>query len=257
MAALISITCREISHVVGLRADRVRLAKHFLREELELAAGAFGQLQRRVELLQVAAQPDDLLGDVAALGEDADFADQVGRLERDLDTRPASCSAARSSRAAIGVDDQRRAALRSRPARAAIVAAVGRQVGRHGPAFVGPHRGQVAPWPLRSVSRDQRPVAVGVDRRVGRSRRPRRAAAAAIRAPTGVGSFHCWRSASSCSAIAVQHGGVDADSRRWRGPDRRAASPAPCRAGCAGGRGSRSAARATRSPRRSGSTSLK
>ena len=35
----------------------------------------------RVELLQVAPQPHDLFGDVAALGEHADLADDVGRLD--------------------------------------------------------------------------------------------------------------------------------------------------------------------------------
>src|SRR6188472_1479870 len=69
-------------HVVGLRTDGVGLARHFLRQELELAARALGQVERAGKLLQMTAQPHDFFRDIAALGKDTDFANQVARLER-------------------------------------------------------------------------------------------------------------------------------------------------------------------------------
>src|SRR5207248_11171170 len=54
---------------------------HLLREELELAAGAFRLVEEFLELIEMAGEPDDLLGDVAALGVDGDLLDQVAAIE--------------------------------------------------------------------------------------------------------------------------------------------------------------------------------
>jgi hypothetical protein len=62
------------SRVVGLARDRVGLAEHLLRDEVELAARVFALAARVLERLEVMRQPLDLLGDVGALGEDGDFA---------------------------------------------------------------------------------------------------------------------------------------------------------------------------------------
>src|SRR5262245_45776996 len=59
--------------VVGLRADRVDFAAHFLGNEFKFAAGAFGEHEGRFVLLQVAAEPDDFFADVAAIGKQGDL----------------------------------------------------------------------------------------------------------------------------------------------------------------------------------------
>ena len=63
--------------VVRLARDRVRLAEHLLRDEIQLAprvlVGAAGVLER----LEVMPQPLDFFRDVGALGEDGDLLDQV------------------------------------------------------------------------------------------------------------------------------------------------------------------------------------
>src|SRR3990170_8094956 len=65
-------------HVVGLRPDRVGLAPHLLQQELQFPAQrAVGGGEVEGELLGVAAQPRQLLGDVAALGEDDDLGGQA------------------------------------------------------------------------------------------------------------------------------------------------------------------------------------
>src|SRR4051794_9593561 len=67
--------------VVGLRADGIGLAAHLLDDELQLAAGAVGAADHLGVLLEVGAEAGDLLGDVGALGEDGDLADDVLGLE--------------------------------------------------------------------------------------------------------------------------------------------------------------------------------
>ena len=96
MAALISMTCRGNVHVVGLRADGVGFAKHFLRRETPAFGRNFPRrAMQSIELLEVAAQPHDLFRDVAPLGKDADFFDQIRRVECDLIFGRASFAIAR------------------------------------------------------------------------------------------------------------------------------------------------------------------
>src|ERR1044071_10294630 len=56
-----------------LRAHRVDLAHHLLREEVELLPRGVLLLQRLLDLLDLVRQPRDLLGDVAALDHEHDL----------------------------------------------------------------------------------------------------------------------------------------------------------------------------------------
>ena len=95
MAVLISITWRGIS--TSLAFEPMVLASRNIswvrnssfRPELS------GRFHDRLELVQVAPQADDFLGDVAPLGKQADLPDQVGRVERDV----SSASVVRAARA--------------------------------------------------------------------------------------------------------------------------------------------------------------
>src|ERR1043166_10125186 len=56
-----------------LRAHRVDLAQHLLREEVELLAGGFAAVDGLLHLIDVMREPRQLLGDVAALDHDDRF----------------------------------------------------------------------------------------------------------------------------------------------------------------------------------------
>ena len=56
-----------------LRAHRVDLAQHLLREKVELLAGRLSAADRLLHLLDVMREPRQLLGDVALLDHDHDF----------------------------------------------------------------------------------------------------------------------------------------------------------------------------------------
>src|ERR1051325_5920175 len=56
-----------------LRAHRVDLAQHFLRQEIELLSRRLAAADDFLDLVDVMRQPRDLLGDVAALGHHHDL----------------------------------------------------------------------------------------------------------------------------------------------------------------------------------------
>src|SRR5205814_2475682 len=62
--------------VVGLRADRVHLAVHLLRQEIESAPDRFLGLHTVVELLEMAFHPGQLLRNIRAIGEINDLLEQ-------------------------------------------------------------------------------------------------------------------------------------------------------------------------------------
>ena len=65
-------------HVGGLRTDRVGLPSEFLRQELERPARRLA-IEEPAELVDVAFEPDEFLGDVGPVGDEGDLADDVGR----------------------------------------------------------------------------------------------------------------------------------------------------------------------------------
>src|SRR3972149_11089013 len=69
---------------VGLGADGVGLAPHLLEEEFELPSDRAFPRHRLPELAEVAAQPCQFLGDVAALGEQRQLGREAGLVQRHL-----------------------------------------------------------------------------------------------------------------------------------------------------------------------------
>jgi hypothetical protein len=69
----------DLHHVVrdrdlaALRTDRVRLAVHFLDEEIELAPGGVGEAQRLEEEFVVAVEADAFFGNVPLVREQRDL----------------------------------------------------------------------------------------------------------------------------------------------------------------------------------------
>ena len=59
--------------VVSFARDCVGLPQHFLRDEIELAAGVLAAGAGLLERFQVMREAGDFFGDVCPLGEDGDF----------------------------------------------------------------------------------------------------------------------------------------------------------------------------------------
>jgi len=72
---------------IRLGADRVDLAVHLLHQEIQLAPHRFLQAQGLVELGKVAVETHQLLGDVAAVGEERDLAQHPLVVDLELDDR--------------------------------------------------------------------------------------------------------------------------------------------------------------------------
>jgi hypothetical protein len=72
---------------VRLVADRVRLAEHFLEQEVQRAADRFVLGELAEELVEMAAQARHFLGDVAAVGEENDLLEQPLVVGADLEAR--------------------------------------------------------------------------------------------------------------------------------------------------------------------------
>src|SRR6185437_6908718 len=64
------------------REQRIRLALHFLKQKIELFAGVGGAREQRLELLRVACQSREFLGDIGALRGDRGFLCQASGIER-------------------------------------------------------------------------------------------------------------------------------------------------------------------------------
>src|SRR5262249_4095189 len=64
-------------HVACLRAHRVRLAEHLLRQKLQLAARAFLLFHDLLEMSQMRRQTNHLFSNVAALGKDRHLTDKI------------------------------------------------------------------------------------------------------------------------------------------------------------------------------------
>src|SRR5205085_1047410 len=94
--------------VAGLGTDGVGLSEHLLRQELQLSASALLVPDDLLELLEVAGQADDLLGDVAALGEDRHFLDKIATVQLDVQFAEQAANAVQQA-VAVGGDDLRRA----------------------------------------------------------------------------------------------------------------------------------------------------
>ena len=63
--------------VIGLGADGVDFAVHFLGEKIEGAAHGFAGFAAILELMKMALQPGQFLGDVRAVGKEDDFLEQA------------------------------------------------------------------------------------------------------------------------------------------------------------------------------------
>src|SRR5262245_31690432 len=67
--------------LVHLRADGVDLAMGLLQQKLDLLADRAAPREQLPELVQMAAEPDQLLGDVAPLGQVGDFLGDARRVD--------------------------------------------------------------------------------------------------------------------------------------------------------------------------------
>ena len=72
--------------ILDLRTDGVDFARHLLKEKIHALSDGFGGIvDQLAHLGLVAFQADELLGDVASIGQDGDFLLESGRLELDVD----------------------------------------------------------------------------------------------------------------------------------------------------------------------------
>ena len=67
--------------IVRLGTDRIGFSKHLLSYELQLAASSIPIVHDGIELVQVAAKPHRLFGNVTAFGKQSDLSNQVRRFD--------------------------------------------------------------------------------------------------------------------------------------------------------------------------------